>query len=100
MAEVYNYRCEKCGFSVGTEGPSSRGMMYTCKCFKCNDCGHIGDSMTSHMVGYYNDEGQSEWEDTLPECSKCNSKNISEWNFKCPTCDGELKRIETGLMKD
>ncbi len=99
MAEVKLYKCKECGFSVSSEGPSSRGMMYQCKCFKCEECGHIGDSTTATLIGEYA-SGPEEWKEITPKCRECKSTNIHEWDFKCPTCKAKLKGVGTGLMQD
>ncbi len=82
MGQYSGYICKECGFRVSSEGPSSRGFRYRSKCFKCNDCNWVGDKHISI---------DSEWSESVPTCSSCSSTNLSEWNFKCPTCNIDMK---------
>ncbi len=87
MGAVYWYYCRKCKFSVQSEGPTSMGFIYEGKCFKCEECGNIRDLATKQS-----DFNTDEWWDVTPVCGKCKSKNVIEWDFKCPKCDIKMSR--------
>ena len=89
MASVHLYECKKCGFSAESEGASSRGMRYFCKCFKCNDCGYIGDNFTKRNISFA-DYSEVEWVDVEPACKECKSPNVIEWDFQCPKCSLDM----------
>ena len=100
MASVHLYECKKCGFSVESEGASSRGMNYFCKCFKCRDCGHIGDNTTERNISFI-DYPVVEWVNVEPACKKCKSNNVVDWDFKCPKCALDVIKSQRAIrMQD
>ena len=97
MAGIYLYRCPECDFRVESGGPSSRGFAYWSKCFKCEDCGWIGDIHTS-----INNSESEDWAgSTRKKCRKCYGSNVQEWDFKCPIHEVDMIRAnEAHIFQD
>ena len=85
MADVYTYKCKKCGWSVNAS-PNGVGLLmdgnrieyYMCP--KCKKVVTLSFSIDTPC-------------NRIPECPTCGSNEIFDWNPEnyCPKCGGKLQ---------
>lgn len=86
MATFYNYKCERCGYTIATD-PSGKyalasGEHRTYLCKHCRDIVSINESIVREP-------------ELLPECPDCGYTGLVPWNpitCTCPKCGGKMVR--------
>ena len=93
MAEFFEYKCKKCGYTVAAN-PQGKDMVMMGEIhnYLCSDCNEIVDVLYPY--------GEK------PEkviCPECGSEKIQKWNpetGKCPKCGGEMKNTGVCMCVD
>ena len=107
MGTSYNYKCDKCNYSVQTSGGFDFGMLAVTDTYICTQCKEIVDV----SVGVYGEklsleESQKkqielQLQMDFYKCPKCGSyKHLILWDTKkkpCPKCKGRLKKDDFGV---
>jgi len=104
MGRTYVFKCKQCNHSVESSGHLDHGMWAVVKPYTCERCHNVVDV----LIGEYgNIIPESELKGTQKDefycCSKCNSRNIIEWNPKthpCPKCGNKMTAIGEAAFWD
>lgn len=91
MAELFSYKCKKCGWSIFAP-PKGKDVLMSGELafFLCQDCKNVFSSTSE--FGQEMDK----------KCPECGSANTVDWKpkDKCPKCGEALKKQEEVILAD
>ena len=100
MGTKYNFKCNKCGYSVVTSGGHDFGMMAVTNTYICKNCKKIVDvivgeyGVTLTKEAAIDKKKKNEIDLNFYSCPECGSdKHLINWDITkrvCPKCDGYM----------
>ena len=89
MGRTTDHTCTNCGYTANISGGRDAGMYSECVTVMCRRCKELSDATTR------SENSLDDLPLPAPECTKCYSKHVSEWDdFKdsCPKCRSRMAR--------